>query len=356
MVSLLKNIFLLVVISGFIFSCGRKSIPLPPLTVVPEPIKDLKSIVRHEGVLLIWAPPERNNDGTPLENLMGFKVLRSEVPVDVECKECVEIFEPISDVLYTFPSESAGKMDGGFFKFFDNDLKYGRRYRYKVLSYNTTGYLSPDSEIIDIFWDIAPSPPSSLEGESGDRFVHLRWTPPSDLVDGGPLLGLKGFNIYRRTMGTSYSLFPINDEVVANNYYIDTVLENGRTYYYMIRSVREVNGTLIEGPPSEEITVVPMDRVPPQPPRGLVAIPEKNAIMLKWNAGLESDLLGYNIYRRESTKKSWMRLNKGIVKDTTFSDSAVKKGVVYYYYITAIDSAPSPNESNPSKEVKAFLR
>ncbi len=354
--SSIKIIFYLLFSILFYYSCGRKGAPLPPLTVIPEAIREIRAVVRSEGILILWSPPQRNNDGSNLENLMGFKVLRSEIPPERTCDRCIEIFEPLFDVIYTLPVESEGEMEQGIFKVFDNNLKFTYRYKYKVLSYTTTGYLSPDSDIVDVTWDVAPSSPINIVGEGGDKFIHLKWVPPSTLVDGQPIYGLAGFNIYRAKNNRSYSIFPINKEPVTDNYYIDSGLENNVKYFYIIRSVRKVNETLIESPPSNEIIVVPNDRVPPEPPRGLVAIPEKEGIVLKWDAGMESDLAGYNIYRKRMGEKSWKKLNKEIVKATTFKDSSVKKGIIYYYYITAVDNSPATNESDASSDVKAFLR
>lgn len=337
-------------------ACGRKGAPLPPLTVVPEAISEIRAVVRSEGVYLVWSPPLKNNDGSPLDNLMGFKILRSETLPAGECKNCVEIFEPINDILYTIPQDSEGKMEGDVFIAFDNKLKYGYKYRYKILSYTTTGYLSPDSKIVEILYDIPPSVPENVSGVSGDRFVQLNWNKPVALVDGQPLIGLAGYNIYRSRNSGNFGLFPVNNEPVTGNYFIDTGLENNTKYFYSIRSVRKVGETLIEGPPGNEIMVIPNDRVPPQPPRGLVVIPQKDGIILKWDAGTESDLLGYNVYRKENGEKKWKRLNKEILKEPNFKDNSVMKGIIYFYYVTALDNALQPNESEPSREVKAFLR
>lgn len=354
----IKIIFRVLIFLSFFycFACGRRGTPLPPLTVVPEPISEIRTVVRNDGIFLLWPPPEKNNDGSKLENLMGFKVLRSEIPPEATCDNCVEIFEPVFDILYALPIENEEGMESGIFSVFDNNLKLYYRYRYKILSYTTTGYLSPDSGVVEITWDVAPSVPVKLSGESGDKFTQLNWTPPVTLVDGQPVIGLVGFNIYRSKKSMSYGLFPLNKEPVTNNYYIDSGVENNIKYFYVVRSVRKVNGTLIEGPPSDEIMLVPNDRVPPQPPRGLVAVPEKEGIILKWDAGLESDLLGYNIYRREINEKTWKKLNREVLKATTFRDNGVKKGKIYYYYATAVDNSPATNESDPSRSVKAFLR
>jgi fibronectin type 3 domain-containing protein len=352
----IKIIFNLLLFILFTSACGRRGAILPPQTIVPEAITEIRAVVRNDGVFILWSPPEKNNDGSKLENLMGFKVLRSEIPPERVCDSCVEIFEPLFDVLYTLPVESEGEMERGIFKVFDNNLNLNHHYKYKVLSYTTTGYLSPDSDTIDILWDVAPSSVVNLTGESNDKFVQLKWSAPETLVDGQPLIGLAGYNIYRSKSSRSYSIFPVNKELVTDNYYIDSGLENNIKYFYVIRSVRKVNGTLIEGPPSEEIMLIPNDHVPPQPPRGLVAVPEKEGIILRWDAGTESDLLGYNIYRRQLNEKTWRKLNKEILTTTTFNDNGVKKGLIYFYYVTAVDNSPMKNESDPSQYLKAFLR
>ncbi|HEY4715618.1 MAG TPA: hypothetical protein VII00_00755 [bacterium] len=355
MIPFLRIIFFIIFFAA-LPSCGKKGIPLPPLTIIPAAITDVKTVIRDEGIYIIWTPPTKNIDDSPLENLKGFKILRSESPVGLTCEKCLEIFAPMYDVFNSYPSEGAGEIESGGFKVFDNNLKERMRYRYKIISYNRYGYLSPDSNITEAVWDTPPAPPSSISGESGDHYNLIQWKPPDNSVNGDPLHNIVGYNIYRAEKSDFYSIFSINSEPIQFKYYMDANLENYKQYYYIVRSVRLVEGSFIESAPSREIVLTPKDTTPPPPPHGVIAIPEQNGISLKWEQGLESDLEGYNIYRSISEKKGWSKLNPKPLKTTEFSDRTVTRKVIYFYRLTAVDNSPFQNESEPSKIIKVFWR
>ena len=60
------------------------------------------------------------------------------------------------------------------------------------------------------------------------------------------------------------------------------------------------------------------------------------------------DLDGYHIYRKENNS-SFTRITSDLVRQTSFSDESVRKGMNYSYSVTAIDQ--SKNESSYSEVV-----
>ncbi len=95
----------------------------------------------------------------------------------------------------------------------------------------------------------------------------------------------------------------------------------------------------------------PIDTQPPAAPVELAANPEIESISLTWEAGLETDLAGYNVYRSTTSGSySPTPLNGDtLVTDSAYSDMTARHGTTYYYVVTAIDF--SGNESVVSSEV-----
>ncbi|MCX8174569.1 MAG: fibronectin type III domain-containing protein, partial [Thermoplasmata archaeon] len=73
-----------------------------------------------------------------------------------------------------------------------------------------------------------PSPPQNLSAESGNKYVRLRWEPPS--YSGG--IWITNYRIYRNG-----SLVVTLDNVTE---YTDTGLANGVTYRYKVSAVNSV--------------------------------------------------------------------------------------------------------------------
>jgi hypothetical protein len=61
---------------------------------------------------------------------------------------------------------------------------------------------------------------------------------------------------------------------------------------------------------------------------------------------------GYNVYRSPLSGGGWVKVNAAPIPATSFSDSGLRNGQVYYYTVRALDAAG--NESGPSNEVNAL--
>jgi parallel beta-helix repeat protein len=110
---------------------------------------------------------------------------------------------------------------------------------------------------------------------------------------------------------------------------------------------------------SISITVEPeIDDIPPEAPAGLNIVygTEIGTLILSWNANNEPDMAGYNIYRSNSESSDFTKINSELITDTAFNDPFLGPGTTYYYYITAVDSADVPNESNATITVSKTTR
>ena len=76
------------------------------------------------------------------------------------------------------------------------------------------------------------------------------------------------------------------------------------------------------------------------------AIPGSRQVVLTWDAAIELDLNGFNIYRRTGSN-DFALLSSGQQK-TTFTDLNVGNDTTYDYHVTAIDRQNPPNESTAS--------
>jgi len=79
-----------------------------------------------------------------------------------------------------------------------------------------------------------------------------------------------------------------------------------------------------------------------------------SSVVVSWSKNLETDLVGYKIYRSTVSKKYTKGMPIGIVTAPTFTDSSVSQRTTYYYVVTAFDKFG--NESPFSNEVVITIK
>jgi fibronectin type 3 domain-containing protein len=79
-----------------------------------------------------------------------------------------------------------------------------------------------------------------------------------------------------------------------------------------------------------------------------------SSIDLSWDPNLESDLLGYNVFRADAPSGAFRRLNPAPLSGPAYRDLTAVPGHPYRYRVTAIDR--NSNESPPSAEVHEILQ
>jgi hypothetical protein len=335
-----KIIFLLSLSLLLVGACGKKGPPMPWELFVPKRIVDLEAIPREGGLFLIWTVPRENTDNTPLTDLTKFQVLRSEGKlVNGECQGCGGKLQMVYEMKLERKEEAKGKKIN---LFFDN-LGAGKVYVYQVISINRRGHPSAPSNPVTVYWELPPQTPEILRGEAGFKEVDLSWEPVE---------GATGYNIYRRGENEIFPINPVNREPITVNQYTDLSVENEKLYIYSVRAIRRVVKTDVEGKGSPEVSVTPTDTIPPSPPVGLVAIPLKNGMELRWRRSPEPDLLGFYVYRRRVGEKEFVRINEIPLEKETYLDTQVELGHDYEYAVTAVDNSPRNNESPFSEEVR----
>ena len=238
--------------------CGKKLPPVAPESVVPEPVKESRVISREGGLFIRFTKPSKNVDGSKLTDLAGFKVMRRAVD-EKGCKGCPERFPVVYDIDLSYPKGAI--IDGDTISYQDKELEPGTKYEYKIVAYNKDGYEGPEAPRVTFTLGIPPNKPKELAGKAGDKAADISWSPPDSLLDGSPLKEVSGYNIYRREEGGKLTADPLNPAIIKQTNFSDFGLVNGRTYYYTVRALIQVNESLLEGPSSDEIAVTPKEAV-----------------------------------------------------------------------------------------------
>jgi fibronectin type 3 domain-containing protein len=337
---MVKTFILLIALLVVIGACGKKAPPVPWESIVPKRIVDLVALPREGRLLLEWTAPKENTDKTPLIDLEGFQVLRSEgLLIGDECTGCGEKPKPV----YEMKLDGKGEEKGKKLSIFIEDQEPGKVYVYQIVSVNRRGHPASPSNPVWVYWDTPLNPPKWVEEGQGDKRVDLSW---------GPVEGASGYNVYRRGEGKSFSSTPLNRGPLLETQFTDLSVENEKKYTYSVRTLRRVAKTEVEGKGSQEVAATPTDMIPPGSPLDLVAIPLKNGVELNWRKNQEADLLGYYVYRRRPGERDFVRLTENPVTKETYLDTQVELGQDYEYAVTAVDNSARKNESVRSEEVR----
>ena len=100
-------------------------------------------------------------------------------------------------------------------------------------------------------------------------------------------------------------------------------------------NAKRFRNSAVESSVSPPVTITPIDKFPPEPPKGLAALAGSSSIELNWEQNSESDLRGYFVYRATGDG-SFERMGE-VLEVPTYSDRAVQSGARYRYAVSAID-------------------
>jgi len=186
--------------------------------------------------------------------------------------------------------------------------------------------------------------PTGLSATAGSSSVNLSWSAVS---------GATGYRVLRgTTSGGPYTQIASP----TGTSYADTGLNNGTTYYYVLRAYNASSETAN----SQQVSATPAPVAPPAP-AGLSAVGGNASVALSWNA--VNGAAGYRVYRGTTSGGPYSLLASPTA--LTYTDSTVSNGSVYYYVlrahasgldsvnsaeVSALPSAglPSPNPALPT--------
>jgi len=293
-------------------ACGIKKPPEPPEKLFPLEVKGYQVRVRDGCAELTWKypgvePPEK------------YRITRREqAGVGAESKE--QVFE------------TSGKNT----LLQDCTVQTGLIYGFQASGVSRSGLSGEPSKIAWIYLPRIPAAPENFQAGPGDKFVDLTWNP-------GPE---PAYNLYRSEDKNRFPDQPIHLGPIKESKYTDAGLENGKEYYYCLRAViLQKDYPQIESRCSQ-VSATPVDLIAPSRPRGLVVMLAAQGVLLKWFKSPEPDLLGYLVFRRRPGEKIWKQITPEPIPGLEYLDAPAKKlGGNFEYAISALDNAPSRNQS-----------
>jgi hypothetical protein len=86
-----------------------------------------------------------------------------------------------------------------------------------------------------------------------------------------------------------------------------------------------------------------------------IALHAGKSVVLNWHAPTNSPdaVVGYNVYRIDVPPSIWAKINRDLVRSTTYEDDTVEPGHSYSYYIRSVDA--KGNESAPSNQCSVTI-
>jgi hypothetical protein len=74
-----------------------------------------------------------------------------------------------------------------------------------------------------------------------------------------------------------------------------------------------------------------------------------HSVSLTWTASITAGVTGYNVWRSTTSGGSYTQLNTTTVAGTSYTDSSVSAGQIYYYVVTAVDGGNQSADSNQAQ-------
>lgn len=324
--------------------CGYKSEPVPPQSVVPKAIDDLRYSIDESGVRLTWSYPVKTIKGTDIADISSFDIYRAVIPLSDICATCpIPFGEPI-EIPGGVTSEEGKRRTA---EYRTSLLRSGHKYYFKVRSRNSWWAESANSNVVSFLWHIPAAAPEDLALVADDSRISLSWKPVATLIDGSAADGAITYQVLRSQGGKEFESLGVS---VTEPQYIDGKVINGQKYFYKVQSQLTFEGNIVNGGMSKVASISPIDKTPPPPPSGIRAVQTGSAIKVFWDQSDDPEVAGYRVYRRPADKKKPELIGEVKAAFTLFIDSKPPENTRVFYSVTAIDQSTPANESDYSRE------
>jgi len=231
-------------------ACGKKGPVRPKLTSQPQAPSEVTLKQQGNLFVLAWTIPAKNEDGSPIEDLQGFRILRLTYDANEACPTCRDPQEKVAELDLDYPNP--GQRIGQRIYWRDTTILPGSGYRYAIVPLSIGGQVGSMASI-HLAAQEAPAEPSALQAVAGDTQAQLSWTAPA-LPAGSQLVG---YNLYRRTGQRPFPIVAVNVEPLKETRLTDRGLDNDRTYEYRVSAVTERDGQQLESRPTPGVAITP---------------------------------------------------------------------------------------------------
>jgi hypothetical protein len=343
-------------------SCGAPGVPLPPSLDLPTPVTDLKAVRKGDKVSLSWTVPSRNTDQLPIQHLGDTEICRSigESP-NPGCENPVARVAPQQNP----PGEAAKKSSAKV------EASYTDTLPPKDLAENSTGWISyaisvtnergrsaGPSKLVKVLSVPVLAPPANLKAEPSAEGIVLSWSPVPEPPENENLSHV--YRVYRQEPGTAPAVageLPLDG---SQTRLVDHGFEWEKTYDYRVTVVtKTLSGGAtgqVEGDDTAPVRVFAHDIFPPAIPVDLQAVystvGNQSFVDLIWTPDSDSDLAGYNVYRREAGQSGdWTKVNAELITAPAYRDGTVRPATKYQYAVSAVDVRHNESaKSEPAEE------
>ncbi len=222
---------------------------------------------------------------------------------------------------------------------------------YTLLSYttvaeNTSYALSEFSDTVSVYpiSETKPYSPVNVSAAYENGSINLKW---DDMSRTNP--EITGYRVYRKVIFPA-SVKPKDFTLLSDkflqpeiNYYTDTLVVQGNTYEYRVRSVDFKGAESSEGAGA----VIAIQKPTPVAPSAMKLFAQTDGITIEWEEPEQDDIKSYRVYRYERGGKPTLvaTVSRGTNR---FNDITARKGKLYFYYLTSVHQ--NGNESLAGRE------
>jgi hypothetical protein len=363
--------------------CAAPSEPTARHAPTPNAVTDLAAVQQGHRVILSFTLPKKTTDSKPLPPDLSIEIYRQVVPASPKTPKpaAIPAFAP-RDLAVTIPSAMVSHYaDAAHFEF-PFELKTvtiaeppGEQIIFMVRTRVNEKKVSTDSNPAAVHL-YEPFPPAKISAKiTHDAIILSGWgvalptTPPAG-VEPDQFPSDAHYRIFRteresaapnnesqaapgnETSATQH-LEQIADLPLTTMTYEDTNFTFDHTYIYSVRTAAKFGSTWIESDDSNLLTVTPKDIFPPSAPQGIVIVYVPAAtgapahLEISWSISPETDLAGYDIYRKEQGNATALKLNSRPLLTPSYRDMSIQLGTSYSYTVKSVDRAG--NESPASE-------
>jgi fibronectin type 3 domain-containing protein len=213
----------------------------------------------------------------------------------------------------------------------DTTAVNGTTYYYEIQSVNPAGTSVSSAHSVGVAPSSAastsaPATPTGLSATPGNAAVTLNW----DASAGADYYTVRRSTVVNAVGSVSYITL---SNTVTGTTFTDSTPTNGVPYIYYVTATNDV-GTSGN---STTATATPLPTAPSTAPGSLSVSGGNGTEVLTWNA--VPSAVGYVIYRATSPTGPFTYVMS--VTETTYTDSGLTNGTVYYYTVSAMNAAGS---------------
>ena len=297
--------------------CGYIGDTQPPAMNRPELVRDLAAVEHGSNIVIQFTIPKVTTEGLTIKNKDRDIELRVGPPPN---PWNTETWERTSDRVPVPQDKPLARVEVPASKYYDKTVDI-------AVSVKGPGGRTMGWSMFVILPVIPALPtPENLTPLDAPDAIHLEWRAMAP-----------EFRIFRK-LPADVNWMQIATSTSPS--YTDGMIDYGKTYQYMVQSIRKLDNTYAESELSDAKTFMPTDKFAPAVPAGVSAVPGTRSIELVWNRSTEKDFASYRIYR--DGKKI-----ADAVTAPSYSDRDVQPRMKYSYQVSAVDTAGNESAKSP---------